>query len=175
MMKKVLITSLAILLLLTVGCSKNDNMQQTIRNQAISDSWRQGQGEVTPEMTLRRELMQIQRLENSEQPLSKEQKDKLILIINDIKAQAAIEKAYAECKSEEINSILTNEQKELLSTRQMPQNGERRFNGNLPSGEGRQDTNENSNSVGERRFYGNNGAGQVNLRDFCDQIIQGLN
>lgn len=143
-MKK-LLTVLALssaMVLIFAGCGQKPTIQQPF--QGVNQQVQRGQrlNFNTPEFELRRELSSLQRLQRGDSPLSKEQIDKLVPIINDIKSKDTIDKAYADKQVEAINAILTDAQKSILNSR--PQRGNNTQQG-VQNQSGQQSNNQTGN------------------------------
>lgn len=184
-MKRIGILILCLTLVFSVGCAKKVNKDQAVNNGEQVNAGRQ----LTPESTLRRAMMNISRVQQSDQKLTADQKTKLIAIINHIKAQTTIEKTYSDTKSAEITAVFTDAQKQVLNNRQMPQNGQnspdsqngagRRRNGGQPpqlDGANQQPPQQmqqpqgQQQNQGQQRQFGQ----QVSLKELCDNILKEL-
>lgn len=190
-MKKVLIIAVSLLLVFTVGCSFKKG-QSTNNPNISSNGTNTVQKQTTPESTLRRSIMEIQRLQSGTLPLTAEQKSKLILILNDIKGQTTISEEYAAAKATEINNVLTAEQKESLTKRQNQQGAQNGQNGGSRQGNGAnaQQPSQQDNQTaqqpqtaeqnGQQSTPPNGGQGpqgmqQTSLKDLCEKLVTELN
>lgn len=178
-MKKWLLMLTLLLMLGAAGCGntkKTDNTadnQQNTAQTAQNGSGRQFmQG---PEGELARAVMSITRIQRSETPFTKEQKDKLVAMLNDIKTKESVDEEYANKKVSEINAVFTEQQKQVLS--QGP--------GNFNRNRGDANTNDGGqppvNNGGQPRGTesGNNGNPQrdgagFDLKSLCERAISAL-
>ena len=194
-MKKLLtVVALSSAIVLTfVGCGQKSAVQQS--EQGANQQIQRGQGANfnTPEFKLRRELSSLTRLQRGDAPLSKEQIAKITPIINDIKAKDSIEQAYADSQVAAIQAVLTDAQKNALTTRPNMNNNQQ---GGQNQGGPQQDSgqagngqtgNEDSQSGNGGRQRGNlngqqsgNGTSQpgsgqqVSLKEECSRVLDEL-
>ena len=173
---------LLLVMSIAAGCGNADKASSASKS-TVSATIGQNGGQImqSPEGKLGRAIMNITRIQRSEKPLTKEQMQKLTTIINDIKAKAAIDETYANQKISEINAILTEQQKQLMST------GQGTFNGNRNGGNVQKNSNSNGQQLqqpqnrqenGQRR--GNGGTGNefngngFDIKSLCDRALTTL-
>ncbi len=179
MKKWILILTLLLTLGAAAGCGntkKTDNAADNQQNTAQTTGRQFMQG---PEGELARSVMSITRIQRSEAQFTKEQKDKLLPLLQDIKAKETVDEAYANKKIEEINLVLTEQQKQLMS--QGPGGmGRNRGDGNANNGGQPQGSrpgnganpNNPANGVNPNS-PGSDGAG-FDLKSVCDRAIEAL-
>lgn len=114
------------------------------------------QANQTPEGKLQMSIMSLTRIQRSEAPLTKDQKDKLLVLLKDVQAKDTIDEEYSNKEVSAINAILTDNQKALLTQR--PGNMRNGNNGNNnetvnPNGNGV--PNPNANGTGKANGNGN--------------------
>ena len=164
------------------GCGQKPVVQQ--QSQGTNQQVKGGINFNTPEFKLRRELSTLTRLQRGDTPLSKEQIAKLAPVINDIKAKDTVDQAYADSQVAAIQAVLTDAQKNALTTRPnmnnnqqggQNQNGQQQGNSqvgneNLQAGNGgRQRGNLNGQ---QGNGNGQTGSGQqVSLKDECTRVL----
>lgn len=141
-MKRVLVGLALIMSFSLIGCNSvkktavpAGNQQNTASNNTSSDNT-PGQFAQNPEFKLARAIMGISRVQMSQTPLTKEQAQKLIVLVKDIKSKETIDQAYADKKTDEINQVFTDQQKQLMSQRNGRNNRwQGQENGNNPPGQ----------------------------------------
>lgn len=172
MRRWVLLLIVLLVLGTAAGCGNARKTDSAINQQKVdqnTDSRPERQLMQSPEAKLGRVIIGIVRIQGSETPFTKEQSEKLISLLKDIKAKETISDEYATKKIDEINAILTEKQKDVLSQR--PEF----FNRNRQNG----DTNNMQlpgpwrRNEGNNDAQGNRGRG-FNLKDLCDRAITAL-
>lgn len=173
-----------------VGCGKSkqtsstsDELQQNDQQAAERNGRQFMQG---PEGNLGREIMSIMRIQNSETPFTKEQSTKLIALLTDIKAKESVDEEYSNKKIEEINAVMTQQQKDILAQRMGNPNrnqeaGSTDGNAQPPGTRFRdgQNNGENNGRTNGQNNRGNNGGSDRNgsgfdLKSICDRTITAL-
>lgn len=191
-MKKVLLVLIsAMVLMFAAGCGNNVKTQA--ENTSAQNDFRQARAGLqnqtaNPEAKLSMNISMLGRIQRSENPLIQEQKDKIIPILKEISAKTAVDEKYAEQKTQEIDGILTDVQKN--TSFRGPNGKENQGRRGAPSdvsgeqqkqrpptnenmGRQRQGSQDNFNPNGENRRMGgqNFDGGKNNLKIICERII----
>lgn len=195
-MKKGLIVILILSLAMVAGgCSKNKPTMNAENNNGVPQITQ------NPQFKLVRTLREIEQLEKRQQPITKEQAQKLIPIVTDIKTQTTVVQEYADAKATEINNILTTEQKILFENRQGGAGNGQRNNRNetelnvstdknntnpgpgvAPANNSNAQTPPTNDDKGNRAMNGSGngnqgppqGMKQTSLKDICDSVLKYL-
>ncbi|MGE5329316.1 MAG: hypothetical protein ACM3KR_07405 [Deltaproteobacteria bacterium] len=194
-MKRIsLVLTLMAVLIFAAGCGSLKGSQSTDVEQG-QDNFQQARGGwqnqvVMPEGKLRMEISTLGRIERSESPLTKEQKDKLVPILKEISTKTTIDEKYSSEKIKQIDGILTDAQKNISfkkpdgninqerkgpgnDTNMNQQKQERQTDPNMRPGRQGPPDGINPNGGGSRDGQGFGGGGNT-LKMVCDRVISQL-
>jgi len=186
-MKKILLITLSITTLLVLSGCGSPKASQTAAAQTGQNSLQQskvsGQSQMsTSQSKLRMKISTLSRLQRSENPLTQEQKDKLIPLLKEISAKVTIDEKYATQKTKEIDAILTDAQKKMSLNRpnEKPNQGSQKPAADASGDQQKQNPlTDGNNPNGGRRMGGQNFGGpnmgvNISMKVICDGIISQL-
>ena len=178
-----LMCTLILVSAITAGCGnakKAEESKATSQNtEQNANGNNQRQFNQSPDAKLGRTIMSIERVQTSENIFTKEQIEKLLPILKEIKAKESVDEAYANKKSDEISAIFTQAQKDSMTQRsgnvnRNSENGNPNNNTQLNRQErGNRNQGNNMQMPRDGQRNGGNGVG-FDLKSLCDRAIEAL-
>ncbi|OFY13077.1 MAG: hypothetical protein A2X16_00510 [Bacteroidetes bacterium GWF2_39_10] len=185
-----LMCTLILVIAIATGCGnakKAEESKATSQNtEQNANGNNQRQFNQSPDAKLGRTIMSIERIQRSENVFTKEQTEKLLPLLKEIKAKESVDEAYANKKSDEISAIFTQAQKDSMTQRPgnfnrnqgngNPSNNtqlNRQGQGNGNSGNNMQMPRDGQRNGGNNPNQGRNG-GSFDLKSICDRAIEAL-
>ncbi len=164
MKRQLILIAVLLILMFTSGCGSSTRIEAEGASGQQQRNFRNGIDfdQQAPEANIRRALLGIIRVQSSDSPFTSEQAEKLIPLLEEIRAKETVDKEYGDEKVEEINGILTEGQKEPLTqgaNNGIRMRGGQRDEAGIPP---------NPEPPNERR-------GGFDLKELCDRAIEALN